>query len=439
MIFYISLVAITGLIIGYLVAQIRFGNQSEPLKEALSKSSADTAMLNERLNLQKETLAELTKNLDEERKNNLDLNWKAAQLDNENKNLNEKLLTQKSEIENLQESFRKEFENLAHKILEEKSQKFTELNRSNLDIILNPLKEKIQSFEQKVDQTYKTESAERNSLKGEIKTLVELNKMIGDEAKNLTNALKADTKKQGNWGELILEKVLERSGLSKGVEYKIQVSLNDHENNRVQPDVVIMLPEDKHVIVDSKVSLVAWELFVNSANEEEKSKHLASHLQSIRNHVRSLSEKNYHSASGVNSPDFVLLFMPLESAFSIAVQSDNELWNFAWDKKIVIVSPTTLLATLKTISSIWKQERQNRNALEIADQGGKLYDKFVAFVEDLTEVGKKMDQAKSSYVDAMKKLSEGKGNLVRSTEKLRELGVKSNKQLTTGLIERSTE
>ena len=373
------------------------------------------------------------------RDNELGLSRQVAEANAINKSLNEKLGGQKQELEELQNRFTKEFENLANRILDEKSQKFTEQNRVNLDIILNPLKEKLKDFETKVDNTYKAEAAERNSLKGEIKNLIELNNKISTEATNLTRALKGDTKKQGNWGEIVLERVLERSGLVKDQEYRLQVNTTNDEGSRIQPDVIVDLPDNKHVIVDSKVSLIAFDALVNAPDEVLRDKFLKDHLASLRNHVKLLSEKNYPSAAGLDTPDFVLMFVPIEGGFSAAVQADHELFSYAWDKKIVIVSPTTLLATLRTIASIWKQERQTRNALDIAQKAGALYDKFVGFSNDLVEVGKKMDGAKASYSEAMKKLSGGDGNLVRRVEMLKKLGAKTDKSIATQLVERSEE
>lgn len=377
--------------------------------------------------------------LTEERRKAQALTQELASTKADNNNLHQRLLEQKEELEQLNQKFTKEFENLANRILDEKSQKFTEQNRSNLDVILNPLKEKIKEFEQRVEQTYKIESAERITLKTEIKNLIDLNKQLSEDANNLAVALKGDNKQQGNWGELVLEKILERSGLKEGTEYKTQVTTANNDGRTIKPDVVIFLPDEKHIIVDSKVSLVAYEACVNAADEESRTRFLKQHIESVRCHIKLLSDKNYQTANGYHSPDFVLLFVPIESSFSLALQADNELFNFAWDRKIVIVSPSTLLATLRTIASIWKQERQTRNALEIAEEGGKLYDKFVAFYEDLKDVGKKMDGAKESYVDAMKKLYDGSGNLVRRAEKMRELGAKSNKQLPQNLIDRANE
>jgi len=339
----------------------------------------------------------------------------------------EKFVTLKSELENVHKKYTTEFEVIANKILDEKATKFTEQNKSNLDIILNPLKENIKAFEEKVEKAYKAESDERIVLKTEIKNLIELNQKISDEANNLAKALKGDNKKQGNWGEIILEKVLERSGLVKEQEYRTQFSTNNSEGKRIQPDAVIMLPDDKHIIVDSKVSLIAYEAFVNAHTEEEKEMYIREHLASVRNHVKLLSDKDYHSSTDFNTPDFVLLFIPIESSFSVAVQADHELFSFAWDRKIVIVSPSTLLATLRTIASLWKQERQTKNVMEIARQGGELYDKFVGFLEDMQKIERGIEQSSKAYNDAINKLSSGSGNIVKRIQNIQKLGAKTNK------------
>jgi DNA recombination protein RmuC len=345
------------------------------------------------------------------------------------KSQQEKIQEQKIEVEQIRQNFQMEFQNIANKLLDEKSQKFVETNRTNLDILLNPLKENIKAFEEKVDKVYNMEAAERNTLKGVITQLMELNRQISDEAQNLTKALKGDSKKQGNWGEVILERVLERSGLVKDREYRLQASLNAADGSRFQPDVIIDLPDDKHLIIDSKVSLVAYERLVNSETDDERKLYSKAHVESIRNHVLNLSSKNYHDLQQVNSPDFVLLFVPIESSFSFAVQLDAELFSDAWEKKVVIVSPSTLLATLRTIASIWKQERQNRNVLEIARLSGTMYDKFVGFVTDIENIGKNIKSTQSSYESAMNKLTEGNGNLTVTADKIKKLGAKASKRL----------
>jgi DNA recombination protein RmuC len=350
------------------------------------------------------------------------------------KSQQEKLQEQKVEIEQIRTQFQREFENVAEKLLKEKSKEFTDINRSNLDVILNPLKENLKAFEDKVEKVYNMEAAERNTLKGVITQLMDLNKQISDEAQNLTKALKGDNKKQGNWGEVILERVLERSGLVKDQEYRIQAALQTSDGTRYQPDVIIDLPDEKHLIIDSKVSLIAYEKLVNADTEDDRKLFAKAHVESIRGHVAGLSAKKYHDLYKINSPDFVLLFVPIESSFSIAVQLDGELFNYAWDRKVVIVSPSTLLATLRTIASMWKQERQNRNVLEIARLSGDMYDKFVGFLGDMDSIGKNINQTQSAYNNAINKLSEGRGNLTTTAEKIKKLGAKADKQIDQKFI-----
>jgi DNA recombination protein RmuC len=335
-----------------------------------------------------------------------------------------------------QETLRKEFEVLAARVLDQTGRRFTEQNRSNLDVLLAPLKEKIKDFEQKVDTVYKTESAERNTLKGEILRLIQQNQRISEQAENLAVALKGDTRQQGHWGEIVLEKVLESSGLQKDTEYRTQVPAENAAGERIKPDVVVYLPDEKHLIIDAKVSLTAYEQLAQ-AGPDDTARLQKAHVDSVRGHVKALGEKHYQTASGFASPDFVLMFMPIEASFSAAVRADSGLFAFAWERRIVIVSPSTLLATLRTVSSIWKQERQTRHALQIAEEGGKLYDKFVGFVEDLQKVGERLDETQKRYGEAMNKLHLGTGNLVRRAEKMRELGAKATKTMPPSLIERA--
>ncbi|MCO4292728.1 DNA recombination protein RmuC [Solitalea sp. MAHUQ-68] len=339
---------------------------------------------------------------------------------------------QRAEIDEMHKKFSLQFENIAGKLLEEKSQKFTEQNQVNITRLLDPLKEKLTDFEKRVEKTYDQELRDKISLKEEVKKLFDLNQKISEEANNLTRALKSDTKKQGNWGEFVLERVLERSGLIEGESYTLQakgMGLTGSDGNRYQPDVIIHLPEQKHLIVDAKVSLIAYEQWVNADDEDQRERFGRSHLNSLRNHVIELSNKNYPQLNGVNSPEFVLLFVPVESSFSMAVQTDNDLFSFAWDKKVVIVSPSTLLATLRTVASVWKQEKQNRNVMEIARLSGDMYDKFVGFVGDMEMIDKNLRQSKDSFDKAMNKLSSGRGNLTVTAEKLKTLGAKTSKQL----------
>lgn len=393
----------------------------------------------ERNSILEEGLNKTEKELITEREKFLKLNSDYSALNSDYRNLQEKLSEQKSEVEELQQKFTKEFENLANKILTEKSETFTKQNRENLDQILKPLGEKIKDFEKKVEDVYVTDSKERASLTQQIKTLHELNQQMSKDANNLTQALKGETKTQGNWGEFILESLLEKSGLAKDREYFLQESITSQEGRRFQPDVIVKLPDNKSIIIDSKVSLVAYEKFSSSENENDRLNAIKEHILSIRNHIKNLSSKSYQNLYSIESLDFVLMFLPIEPAFSLALQNDSGLFQEAYDKNIVIVSPTTLLATLRTIASIWRQENQNKNALEIARQSGALYDKFVGFVDDLQTIGSRIEQTQSSYNDAMKKLSEGSGNLVRRAEKIKSLGAKTSKFLPQSLIDKDEE
>ncbi len=354
-------------------------------------------------------------------------------------NLRQKNTEQKQEVEKLQEKFTKEFENLANKILEEKSLKFTERNEKNIKDILTPLNEKIQLFEKKVEESQKENIGIHAALKEQLLNLQTQNLKITQEAENLTKALKGDSKMQGNWGELVLERVLEKSGLEKDREYSVQQSFTLEDGTRVLPDVIIHLPDGKKMIVDSKVSLTDYERFVNADNDEQQAKFLKDHINSLRRHVDQLSAKKYEDLYQMESPDFVLLFIPIEPAFAIAINNDNSLYNKAFEQNIVIVTPSTLLATLRTIDSMWNNEKQQRNAIEIARQAGALYDKFESFVGDLMKVGKRMDEAKDEYKGAMNKLVEGRGNIITSIEKLKIMGAKAKKSIPEPLLKRAQE
>ncbi len=351
-------------------------------------------------------------------------------------NLQEKLNTQKAELDEIQKKFTTEFENIANKILEKNSEKFTAANQKNLSDVLNPLKEKINLFEKKVDDTYQKGLRDQTDLRAELKKLHDLNSKISEEANNLTRALKGDVKKQGNWGEVVLERILERSGLNEGEQgYQKQFSDTSEDGKRILPDIVINLPDNKHIIIDSKVSLIAYERAVNAATEEERVSHIKEHLLSLKTHIKGLSDKHYQTASKLNSPDFVLLFIPIEASFGVAIQADQELFSFAWDQKVVLVSPSTLLATLRTISSVWQQENQTKNAIEIARQGGALYDKFVGFIADMENIGKNLDTTRKTYDLALNKLHVGSGNLVKRAETIKKLGAKTTKQLPGKMLE----
>jgi DNA recombination protein RmuC len=344
---------------------------------------------------------------------------------------------QKQEVAQLQEKFTKEFENLANKILEEKSNKFTEQNKENMKNILLPLQDKIQLFEKKVEDTHKESIDYHAALRQQILGLREMNLQMSKETINLTKALKGDSKMQGNWGELILERVLEKSGLEKDREYYVQQVHTTEDGQRVYPDVVINLPDGKKMIVDSKVSLTAYEKWSNEEDDNLKNAYLKEHVNSIKRHVEQLGEKNYQDLYQIESPDFVLLFIPIEPAFAVALNEESLLYNKAFEKNIVIVTPSTLLATLRTIDSMWTNQKQQENAYEIARQAGALYDKFEGFVGDLIKIGKKIDESKTEYSGAMNKLVEGNGNIIVSIEKLKKMGAKAKKSLPESILNRA--
>jgi DNA recombination protein RmuC len=337
------------------------------------------------------------------------------------------------------EALTSQFKNLANEILEDKSKRFTEQNVANLDALLKPLQTKLSEFKEQVNASYGNEARERFALKGEIERLANLNLRMSDETRSLTQALKGDSKVQGNWGELVLESILESSGLRKGEEYLVQDSHTQTDGSRLQPDVVVKLPEGRSLVVDSKVSITAYSRHAEATDPTISEQELAAHIQSIRQHIQGLSSKNYSSLYGIGSVDFVLMFVPIEPAFLLALKTAPNLYQEALAKNIVLVCPSTLMATLRTVAHLWRQDHQNRNALEIAKQCGTLYDKFVGFVDDLEKLGQRLDQAQTSYHDAFNKLKSGKGNLIRTAEKVRELGVKPSKNLSAALIESSTD
>ncbi len=410
------------------------------------KQKTETSKLEERIFHAKSQIEKLEETYDKAiqakesiRLEKEEINLELTKSKNIIEHLENKVKEEKRAIETLQEKFTKEFENLANKILDEKSTKFTKQNKESLEVILNPLQEKIKTFEKRVEDTHK-ESIDRHAmLRQQIIGLKELNEQMSKEATNLTKALKGDSKIQGNWGELVLERVLEKSGLEKDREYFVQNSFTTDDGKRVLPDVVLHLPDNKKMIIDSKVSLVAYERLVNEEDEDQRNIYLKQHIASLRKHIEQLSEKNYQDIYKIESPDFVLLFVPIEPAFAVAINQDTSLYNWAFEKNIVIVTPSTLLATLRTIDSMWTNEKQQQNALEIATQAGRLYDSFVRLSDDLLKVGSQMDTAKNTYAGAMKKLSEGRGNLISRVENLKKLGAKASKHIDQKLLDRAKD
>ena len=358
-----------------------------------------------------------------------------AELDSERKQVHHRI----ESLNEAKEALTNQFKNLANEILEDKTKKFTEQNAQQLDILLKPLQTKLTEFKEQVSNSYEKESRERFALKHEIERLANLNLKMSDEARSLTNALKGDSKIQGNWGELVLESILESSGLRKGEEYLVQDSHTQADGSRLQPDVIIKLPEGRHLVIDSKVSITAYARHTEAATTDEADKELLAHIQSIRQHIQGLSGKNYAGIADIASVDFVLMFIPIEPAFLSALKSAPNLYQEALSKNIVLVCPSTLMATLRTVAHLWRQDQQNKNAMEIARQCANLYDKFVGFVEDLEQIGKRLDQAQSSYHDAFSKLKSGKGNLIKAAEKVKELGVKPNKMIASNLLTQDDE
>lgn len=411
----------------------------EEVEKQLEVESSLKKVAEEKISWLTDQLRSKTDDLRDKEDSILQLSKQIAGKEADLRAMTEKFTGQKAEIEQLQEKFRIEFKNLANEILEEKTQKFTEQNKTRLDEILKPLSEKIRDFEKKVEETYDKESKERFSLGREIKNLADLNQQISREANNLTNALKGQSKTQGNWGEIILESILEKSGLMKDREYVVQQSYVVEHGRRLQPDVVVNYPGDRHVVIDSKVSLTAYERFASADQKEEQDSALRDHLISIKNHVNELSSKNYQDLYQLKSLDFVMMFLPIEPAYLVAMQADPGLWNYAYERRVLLISPTNLIAALRMISNLWRVENQNKNALEIARQSGELLDKLAGFVNDLTDIGSKLDSTRKSYDSALNKLSTGKGNLIRRAGKIRELGAKSGKELPAQMIENADE
>ncbi len=423
---------IIGIVLTYFISKLKFEKETSALDERVKAFKSENKIKEDAVN-------SLTKNNESLRTDKEIINIELTKKESELQNLKIKLEENKIEVENLQEKFTKDFEILANKILEEKSSKFTAKNKENIEQILNPLQEKIRSFEKKVEDTHKDSIDRHAALRQQILGLKDLNEQMSKDAVNLTKALKGDSKKQGDWGEFQLETILEKAGLKNGIHYTTQGGYRDDDDNLKKPDFIVNLPDNKHLIIDSKVSLTGYEKFYNAENELDEKISLKSHIQSISKHIKELGDKNYTELYGINSPDYVLMFVPIEPALMLALQHNQNLYLEALGKNVVLVSTSTLLATLSTVASIWKQEDQKRNVIEIARQAGALYDKFEGLVQDLLKVGKQINASQDSYKAAMNKLSDGKGNLISRVETLKKLGAKTKKSLPDNLIQRAIE
>lgn len=433
-----------GFVSAWLIQQYRHSIAKMPTAEALEEVERErlleaeaTARLKERAAHLDQSLTKAQSEIEILRENNTGLHSKLAAAGERSASQEKRMDEQKAELENVQKKLTAEFENLANRILDEKSKKFVLQNKESIDKLLSPFSERIKDFRERVDRVHEEGIKDRAALNEQLRNLHLLNRKMTEEAQNLTTALKGQTKTQGNWGEMILERVLEKSGLVAGQEYQTQAHLKNEDGKRFQPDVLVRLPEDRHLVVDSKVSLVAYEACVNESDADKSDKRLKEHVASLRTHVTGLSKKSYATLYGINSPDFVLMFVPIEPAFTMAMQTDDALFDFAFSQSVVIVTPSTLLATLRTVANIWRQEKQTRNVLEIARRSGALYDKFVGFYADMEEIGKRLGKSQEAYDAAVNKLKTGKGNLVKSVEEIKSLGAKAKKALPQEAIEDS--
>lgn len=423
---YLFIGIVLGFVIGWFIVKSKLQKSSGlPLSQLEEKYVPKSLFINQQ------------KSNEEKEDQILMLTTRLAQAETQLKNWEQKNVENQKQLQDIQSQFKIEFKNLSNDILEEKSKRFLEMNEKNVGELLNPLKEKIMAFEKKVDDNYKEETRERFSLKKELEIIVKLNQQVSDDASRLTNALRGDKKIQGDWGEVQLELILEKAGLLKGIHYQTQVNYKDEQGRNQRPDCIIHLPDNKNLILDSKVSLVAYERYFNADDVLEQTQFLQAHVNNIKKHISDLSAKSYQKLYEINAPDYVIMFVPIEPALTTALKSESGLFDQALSKNIVLVSTSTLLATLRTISHIWKQEDQRRNVVEIARQSGALYDKFVGFTEDLLNVGKKLDDSKSAYTDALNKLFESKkkgDTIIGRMERLKTLGADASKQISSSLL-----
>ncbi|WP_187260808.1 DNA recombination protein RmuC [Pontibacter beigongshangensis] len=422
---------LAGLVVAFLVQRGR----QHALQQAVNQAQVNLGVLEGQAKGKAAENEELKQQLREAQSETMELTNALTKTETDYEHLQRRLHEQAKELEQLRENFLQQFQSISNQVLMSNADHFNKASSDNLERILSPLKERIKEFEAKVDQTYEKTFRESVSLKEQITQLATLNQQMSQDALNLTKALKGESKTQGNWGEYLLESLLEKSGLRKGIHYEREEVRQNDESKIYRPDVIIRLPEGKHLVIDSKMSLVAYEAYCSCEDDSQLELYLRSHISSIRTHFSDLGRKNYHRLTGINSPDFVMMYIPIEPAFNLALQHDHDLFTDAFDKNIVLVTTSTLLATLRTVAGVWRQEDQKRNVIRIAEESGKLYDKFVSFVEDLKTIGKHLDNSQSSYNAAMNKLTEGKGNLIRRVEILKELGAKTSKTLDDTLLQ----
>ncbi|GAB3814962.1 DNA recombination protein RmuC [Pontibacter rugosus] len=420
---------------GLVVAFLALKGKQNTLQQIANQAAITQGVLDAQVKQRADEVEMLKSLLREAQTETLELTNALTKTETDYEHLKARLQEQGRELEQLREKFLQQFQSISNQVLMTNAEHFNKSSSENLERILSPLKERIKEFEAKVDQTYEKSLKDSISLKEQITQLATLNQQMSQDAINLTKALKGENKTQGNWGEYLLESLLEKSGLRKGVHYEREEVRQNDDNKVYRPDVIIRLPEGKHLIIDSKLSLVAYEAYCSCEDDHQQEVYLRSHINSIRTHFTDLGRKDYHRLAGINSPDFVMMYIPLEPAFSLALQHDHDLFTDAFDRNIVLVTTSTLLATLRTVAGVWRQEDQKRNVIKIAEESGKLYDKFVGFVDDLKTIGKHLENSQSSYNSAMNKLTEGKGNLIRRVEILRELGAKTSKTIDGNLLQ----
>ncbi|MER2998799.1 DNA recombination protein RmuC [Pontibacter populi] len=428
------IVGIAAFLAGLIVAYLFLKGKQSALQQSVNQAAISQGVLEGQAKLKAEEAEQLKAQLRETQTEILDLTNALTKAETDYDYLNKRLQDQNNELEQLREKFLQQFTSISNQVLMNNAEHFKKASAENLEQILSPLKDRIKEFEAKVDATYEKTLKDSITLKEQITQMAALNQQMSLDALNLTKALKGESKTQGNWGEYLLESLLEKSGLRKGVHYEREEVLQNDESKVYRPDVIIRLPDNKHLIIDSKMSLVAYEAYCSCEEDTQQEVYLRGHINSVRTHFADLGRKSYHRLNGINSPDFVLMYIPIEPAFNLAVQHDRDLFTDAFDKNIVLVTTSTLLATLRTVAGVWRQEDQKRNVIKIAEESGKLYDKFVGFVDDLKTIGRHIEQSQSAYGLAMNKLTEGKGNLIRKVELLKELGAKTSKTIDEGIL-----